>query len=117
MSFIDFAEANYQFIYRDIFGPIQIELDIWTQIYDAYTKLHNNQIYAIPGPRNPNLRNIMKYRILVALLRRIIKASDDLRVNPQSDKGVANNITKVTFIREQLDKIAYIEQIFRNNTR
>ena len=117
LSFIDFAEANYQFIYRDIFGPIQIELDIWTQIYDAYTKLHNNQIYAIPGPRNPNLRNIMKYRILVALLRRIIKASDDLRVNPQSDKGIANNITKVAFIREQLDKIAYVEQIFRNRTR
>lgn len=117
LSFIDFAEANYQFIYRDIFGPIQIELDIWTQIYDAYSQLHNKDIYTIPGPRNPNLRNIMKHRILVTLLRRIIKASDDLRKKPQSQKGIDNNAAKVAFIREQMQKIEYVEQIFKNSVR
>ena len=117
LSFIDFAEANYQFIYRDIFGPIQIELDIWTQTYDAYSQMHNKDKYTIPGPRNPNLRNIMKYRILVALLRRIIKATDDMRINPQSDKSVNNNLAKIAFIREQMRKIAYVEQIFKNSTR
>ena len=117
LSFIDFAEADYKFIYRDIFGPIQIELDIWTQVYDAYTKMHNKDLYAMPGPRNPNLRSIMKYRIITALLRRIIKASDDLRQNPAGPKSIENNNAKIEFIREQMRKIEYIEQAFKNSIR
>ena len=116
LSFIDFAEANYNFIYRDIFGPLQIELDIWTPVYDAYSQMHNKDMYNMPGPRNPNLRNIMKYRILTALLRRIIKASDDLRANPKNNKSIDNTNAKVAFIREQLNKIEYIEQVFRSST-
>ena len=117
LSFIDFAEANYQFIYRDIFSPLQIELDIWNQVYDAYTKLHNNEIYTMPGIRNPNLRNIMKYRIITNLLRRIIKASDDIRINSTSAKAIENNNAKIAFIREQMAKIEYVEQLFKNNTK
>ncbi|MBR3930693.1 MAG: phosphotransferase [Alphaproteobacteria bacterium] len=113
LSFIDFAESDYNFIYRDIFGPLQIELDIWTPVYDAYSQMHNKDLYNMPGPRNPNLRNIMKYRILITLLRRIIKASDDLRMNPKNQKSIDNNNAKLAFIREQLAKIDYIEQAFR----
>ena len=43
LSFIDFAEANYQFIDRDIFGPIQIELDIWTQIFIWHARSTQSQ--------------------------------------------------------------------------
>ncbi len=117
LSFIDFAEADYHFIYRDIFGPIQIELDIYNPVYEAYMKLHNKELYPMPGARNPNLRNIMKYRILVALLRRIIKASDDLRTTPKGEKGIANNLNKVNFIHEQLDKIQYIESVFKSSSQ
>lgn len=117
LSFIDFAEANYNFIYRDIFAPLQIELDIWTPVYDAYSRLHNPSMYNMPGPRNPNLRNIMKHRLLITVLRRIIKASDDLRQNPNSQKSIDNNAAKIAFIREQMQKIDYIENTFRNNTR
>ncbi len=117
LSFIDFAEAKYNFIYRDIFAPLQIELDIWTPVYEAYTRLHNPAMYSMPGPRNPNLRNIMKHRLLITVLRRIIKASDDLRMNPSSQKSIDNNAAKVAFIREQMQKIDYIESAFPTNTR
>ena len=117
LSFIDFAEADYHFIYRDIFGPIQIELDIYNPVYEAYTKMHNKDLYAMPGVRNQNLRNIMKYRILVALLRRIIKASDDLRIKPASQKGIVNNLNKIAYIHEQLEKMQYVEQIFKTNSQ
>lgn len=117
LSFIDFAEADYQLIYRDIFSKIQIELDIWNQVYETYTQLHNKDSYNMPGIRNPNLRNIMKYRILVTLLSRIIKASDDLRPNTKSAKGITNNELKVAFIREQMQKIDYVERIFKASTK
>lgn len=113
ISFIDFAEADYRFIYRDIFSPLQIELDIWNPVYEAYTKLHNKSLYEIPSPRNDKLRTIMKYRIICVLLRRIIKASDDLRATPQSDKGRTNNLNKVNFIRQQMKNIEYIEQAIK----
>lgn len=113
LSFIDFAESDYNFIYRDIFAPLQIELDIWTPVYEKYSQMHNKDNYNMPSPRNPNLRNIMKYRILITLLRRIIKASDDLRISPNSQKGIDNNTAKVAFIREQLNKIKYVENTFK----
>jgi hypothetical protein len=117
ISFIDFAEADYKFIYRDIFAPLQIELDIWTPVYEAYIKMHNKDSYNMPGVRNPQLRNIMKYRLITTLLRRIIKATDDLRANPSSQKSVDNNNAKVAFIREQLKKVEYVEQLLKNKAR
>ena len=117
ISFIDFAEADYKFIYRDIFAPLQIELDIWTPVYEAYVKMHNKDAYSMLSPRNPQLRNIMKYRLITTLLRRIIKASDDLRTNPESQKSIDNNYAKVAFIREQLKKIEYVEQLIKSNTK
>ena len=117
ISFIDFAEADFKFIYRDIFAPLQIELDIWKPVYEAYIKMHNKDIYNMPSPRNPQLRNIMKYRLLTTLLRRIIKASDDLRINPVNQNSIDNNNAKIAFIREQLKKIKYVEQLIKINTK
>lgn len=117
LSFIDFAEANYNFIYRDIFAPLQIELDIWTPVYEAYIKMHNKDKYKMPSIRNPQLRNIMKYRLITTLLRRIIKASDDLRKNPANQKSIDNNNAKIAFIREQLNKIQYVEHILKTTSK
>lgn len=50
-------------------------------------------------------------------VRRIIKASDDLRINPESAKGIVNNINKIHFIREQIEKIKYVEQVFKNSAQ
>ncbi|MBQ0013524.1 MAG: aminoglycoside phosphotransferase family protein [Proteobacteria bacterium] len=102
ISFIDFAEANYRFVYRDIFAALQIELDICKQVYEVYTKLHNKQIYPMPSMKNDKLREIMMYRIMVVWLKRFIKASDDLRLNPRDDKSIRNNMEKVAFMREQI---------------
>ncbi len=113
LSFIDFAEADYRFIYRDIFAPLQIELRIFRPVYETYCKLHSNSEYSMPCIQNPYLREIMKYRIMVALLKRFIKASDDLRNSPASQKSIENNENKIIFMREQMKYITELEQQFK----
>jgi len=54
----------------------------------------------------------MKYRVMCALLKRFIKASDDLRTSPTSIKGIQNNQNKVQFMREQILAIQNIERQF-----
>ena len=112
LSFIDFAEANYNFIYRDIFAPLQIELNIFRPVYETYCRIHNDSIYSMPGIRNENLRQIMKYRVMGTMLRRFIKASDDLRTTPSGQKGIENNKNKVEFMRTQIAAILDIERQF-----
>ena len=91
ISFIDFAEADYNFIFHDIFSPLAIDLDICKPLYEEYIKLHNKSLYRIYGPRNPELQNIMAYRTATVLLKRITKCGDDLRLNPQSKKTQKRN--------------------------
>ena len=62
------------------------------------------------GPRNPALQNIMRYRMITVLLKRFIKAGDDLRLNPQSDKTVKNNLEKVAYMRKLIASIQGIEK-------
>lgn len=112
LSFIDFAEANYNFIYRDIFAPLQIELNICKPVYETYCRLHNDELYSMPGVRNENLRMIMKYRIMAVILRRFIKASDDLRTNATSAKSITNNTNKIEFMRRQIFSIYELENQF-----
>lgn len=109
ISFIDFAESDYKFIYHDIFAPLQIELDIYKKCYEVYTKLHNKKLYPVISPKNDILKEIMKYRIMVVILKRFIKAADDLRLNPTSQKGVNNNLEKVCFMRKQIQQIVMLE--------
>lgn len=115
LSFIDFAETNYRFIYRDIFGPVPVELDIYRRVYETYCQLHDKSLYQMPGIKNDNLREIMKYRLIVVGLRRFIKAADDLRLNPTSEKSAINNTEKVNFMRQQIQNFINLERIFQNN--
>lgn len=110
LSFIDFAEADYKFIYRDIFAPLQIELNIYKNIYDVYYKMHNQELYYMPGAKTDAFREIMKHRIMVVFLRRFIKASDDLRINPANKKSADNNLEKLSFMRQQMQNIHNLEQ-------
>lgn len=112
LSFIDFAEANYNYIYRDIFAPLQIELGIFKQVYDAYYKMHNHNSYRIPAITNQNLREIMKFRIMLVAIKRFIKASDDLRANSTNPKTIQNNNEKIAFMREQIAALISIKQQF-----
>ena len=107
---IDFAEANYNFIYRDIFSPLSVDLGICKNVYKEYINLHDESKYPIYGIRSPELQNIMKYRIMVVWLKRFIKAGDDLRVNPQSDKTKQNNIEKVAYMHYIMDHILCVEK-------
>lgn len=110
ISFIDFAEANYNFIFRDIFSPLNLDLGICKPVYDLYTKLHDKDKYKMPGVRTPELQNIMRYRIITVLLKRFIKAGDDLRLYPQSDETKQNSMEKVLYMRDLIDKLQYIEK-------
>jgi len=102
LSFIDFAEADYRFIYRDIFSAVAMELGIGARIYKEYTEIHNTDLYDMPDANSENVAKIMKYRLMTVLLRRFIKASDDLRVNPANEKSVRNNEQKVLFMRDMM---------------
>lgn len=110
LSFIDFAEADYNFIFRDIFSPLNLDLGICRNVYDLYTKLHDKNKYKMPGARNPELQNIMQYRLMAVLLKRFIKAGDDLRTNPQSEKSVQNNVEKIQYMRDIIGRLQYIEK-------
>lgn len=112
LSFIDFAEADYRFIYRDIFAPLQMELDIYKKVYELYTQLHDKSLYPMPNIKNEILREIMKYRIMSVGLKRFIKASDDLRLNPQNAKSIKNNHEKVEFMRTQIQGFIDLERTF-----
>lgn len=112
ISFIDFAETDYKFIYRDIFAPLQIELDIYKRVYETYCTLHNKSLYTMPGIKNENLREIMKYRIMVVWLRRFIKAADDLRKNPINQKSADNNMEKIFFMRRMMQNFINLENQF-----
>ena len=52
----------------------------------------------------------MRYRMITVLLKRFIKAGDDLRLNPQSDKTKINNVNKVKYMRELIAKMQSIEK-------
>ena len=112
LSFIDFAEADYKFIYRDIFAPLQIELDIYKRVYETYCQLHDKSLYPMLGIKNESLREIMKYRIMAVWLRRFIKAADDLRITPASQKSVDNNMEKIFFMRRQMQNFVNLEKQF-----
>ena len=110
ISFIDFAEADYNFIYRDIFSPFSVDLKICRVVYDLYTRLHDKNKYKMPGLRNPELQRIMRYRIMTVLLKRFIKAGDDLCLNPQSEKTHQNNFEKVIFMKDVMATLQHIEK-------
>ena len=110
LYFIDFAEANYNFIFRDIFSPLAVDLDICGPLYEEYFKLHDEDKYLIYGPDSPELQNIMEYRKIIVLLKRFIKAGDDLRLNPQSEKTKQNNIEKIQYMLDLISKIQYQEK-------
>lgn len=109
LSFIDFADCGYSFVYRDIFGPVPMELEIYKYVYEAYKRLHNKSLFPMPSIKNEQLREIMKYRVISIAVKRFIKASDDLRVNPANQKSINNNIAKVAFMREQMQQIQNVE--------
>ena len=110
LYFIDFAEANYNFIFRDVFSPLAVDLEICKPLYEEYFKLHDKDKYRLYGPRNPELQNIMRYHIITVLLKRFIKAGDDLRINAESEKTKKNNAEKVRFMNDLISKIQYIEK-------
>ncbi|MFA7188191.1 MAG: phosphotransferase [Alphaproteobacteria bacterium] len=112
LSFIDFAEANYEFIYRDIFAPLQIELDICKSVYEIYKKFHVQRKYKMPGLDSSELQTIMKNRIIIVLLKRFIKASDDLRPNTETEKGTKNNLEKVKFMQNLIQSFQNLDRKF-----
>jgi hypothetical protein len=67
----------------------------------------------MPSAKNETLREILAYRMIVIYLKRFIKASDDLRTNPQNQKSIDNNLAKIQFMRNQL---AAIQNVAKQST-
>ena len=112
LSFIDFAEADYHLIYADIFAPLQTDLQIERAVYEKYAEYHQPSLWRMLSIRNPKMQELMKYRAESVLLKRFLKASRDLRKNPQSAKGARNMREKIAFMREQMRAILALEQRF-----
>ena len=64
----------------------------------------------MPGLRNPELQRIMRYRVMTVLLKRFIKAGDDLRMNSNSVTAKENNINKVFYMRDIIGTLQYVEK-------
>jgi hypothetical protein len=112
LSFIDFAEADYHLIYADIFAPLQTDLQIERDVYEKYAEYHQPSLWRMLSIRNPKMQELMKYRAESVLMKRFLKASRDLRKNPQSEKGKQNTKAKIAFMREQMAAILALEQRF-----
>ncbi len=112
LSFIDFAEANYKFIYRDIFAPLQIELDIYKQVYDVYKNIHVKSKYPMPCACSEELQAIMKNRIIIICLKRFIKSADDLHANTKTENGAQRNAEKIKFMREMIQYCQNLDKRF-----
>lgn len=114
LSFIDFAEADYYLIFADIFGPVQTDLGIEKQVYEKYSQYHQQSLWRMPSIRNPKMQELMKYRAESIFMKRFLKASRDLRKNPETPKAKQNNIDKIAFMREQMANILALEQKYSN---
>ncbi len=112
LSFIDFAEADYHLIYADIFSPIARDLNIEKRVYEKYIEYHQASLWRMPSIRHSKMQEIMKYRAEGVLMKRFLKASQDLRKNTQTVKGQKNNIAKLAFMRDQMAGILALEQRF-----
>ncbi len=110
LSFIDLAEAGYHMIYADIFAPLQTDLRIEKRVYEKYMEYHQPSLWRMMNLRNLKMQELMKYRAEAVLMKRFLKASQDLRSNPQSEKARRNTIEKVAFMRDQIAAILALEQ-------
>lgn len=54
----------------------------------------------------------MKYRVMCAMVRRFIKAADDLRPKSTNEKTIVNNIHKISFMRDQMSRMQDLEKQF-----
>ena len=110
LYFIDFAEASYNFIYRDIFSPLNVDLGICKYVYDLYNNMHDKSLYRMPGLRSAQLQKIMQYRIMTVLLKRFIKAGGDLRPNTKTEKGKQNNVEKSKYMSLLIQQLQFTER-------
>ena len=110
LSFIDFAEADYHFVFSDIFSPLQNDLGIGKRVYEKYIAYHKRSLFPMPGLRSEELQQIIKYRAECTLLKRFLKASQDLRPNSTAEKAIRNNIEKVGFMRDQLAMLVALDK-------
>jgi len=106
---IDFAEANYHFIYHDIFSPIAVDLDICRPLYEMYSRFYNHSKFQLPGVKNGVVRDIMKMRSMLVWMQRFAKSSKDVRVNPVSENGVKNTVAKVVRMRNIIEQLKQLE--------
>lgn len=108
LSFIDFADAKYQTVDHDIISPLAFDLEIYNDVYDNYVKSG----YDLSGINDGNIKQTVKNRLSIILLKRLIKQGDDLRLNPKLEKTEINNANKVACIRGIIEKLQCIDKTF-----
>lgn len=105
LSFIDFADAKYHIVDHDIVSPLAVDLGIYGGVYSTYVKLHDKKSYDLYGIKPADMRQITKNRLFVILLKRFIKAGDDLHINSTNEAGKLNNANKVAFMNKIIENL------------
>lgn len=105
LSFIDFADAKYHVVDHDIVSPLAVDLGIYNGVYSKYIKSHEKESYDLYGIKPAEVRQITKNRLFVILLKRFIKAGDDLHINSKNEAGNINNVNKVIFMNKIIENL------------
>ncbi|MCL2629470.1 MAG: phosphotransferase [Alphaproteobacteria bacterium] len=105
LSFIDFAEANYDCVYHDIFySALNNELGISAKIFNKFLKLY--------GKKQPNLAidpvqtaKIAYMNGALRVLRRLNYIGKRARPNPANEKSQKNQNLMKSWAKEEVEKL------------
>lgn len=104
LSFIDFADARYEDIYRGIASPVTVWLDIITKVYRAYKELSNNVPKSF-GINDYDVDKFTKYRALSLMMKNIIsECRRMLKVDESRKQESAVAICKIVKHMQQFHK-------------
>lgn len=106
---IDFAEADYHFIYHDIFSPVAVDLDICRPVYEMYSRYHDRGKFQLPGVKNDAIRDIMKMRSLLVCMNRFEKCVGDVHLNTTNENGIKNNMAKIKRMHDIIARMKRLE--------
>lgn len=116
----DYSTIDYE-LHQIVYNMNHSKRDILTRAYDAHYEIIMLQPFDDFNKRTARL--IMNWLLLQNGFRPItfnkrgdkanyIKASDDLRMNPENAKSITNNENKIEFMRGQMQSIMDIERQF-----
>jgi len=109
LSFVDFAEVKYNFVYHDIFSPLEMDLKIFEPVYKSYINFRHTKGRGLHALDSRQIMIIMIYRKMIILLKRFMHEAKELRLSPCSEHGVQNTLCKVENMKRLITEMRLCE--------